>query len=332
MRYIKDLTQETLNILERIYKHSKYYQVRQRAHCIQLSYQGYSIVELMKIFQVSRNTIYNWFNSWESLRLVGLYNQRGRGRKKTFNAEQEEQIKQWVKETPKDLDKVQEKIEKTWGIPISKKTIKRVIKVLKMGWYRIQKRVSGEPIPEYYEMKVQELEELKKQEERGEIEIRYVDESGFCLIPYVPYAWQESSERIEIKSQLSPRLNVLGFLSKTNKLEAYTFNQSINSDVVIACLDDFCAKIQQKTVLVMDNSSIHQNHRLWEKEEEWKEKGLEIFFLPTYSPHLNLIENLWRFMKYKWLGCDAYENYSTLVNAVEEILINYGTKYTINFV
>lgn len=332
MRYIKDLTQETLNILERIYKHSKYYQVRQRAHCIQLSYQGYSIVELMKIFQVSRNTIYNWFNSWESSRLVGLYNQRGRGRKKTFNAEQEEQIKQWVKETPKDLNKVQEKIEKTWEIPISKKTIKRVIKFFKMGWYRIQKRVSGEPIPEYYDMKVQELEELKKQEERGEIEIRYVDESGFCLIPYVPYAWQASSERIEIKSQLSPRLNVLGFLSKTNKLEAYTFNKSINSDVVIACLDDFCGKIQKKTVLVMDNSSIHQNNQLWEKEAEWKEKGLEIFFLPTYSPHLNLIEILWRFIKYQWLECNAYENYSTLVNAVEEILINYGTKYTINFV
>lgn len=332
MRYIKDLTQETLSILERIYKHSKYYQVRQRAHCIQLSYQGYSIAELMKIFQVSRNTLYNWFNSWESSRLVGLYNQKGRGRKKTFNAEQEEQIKQWVKETPKDLDPVQEKIHSTWGIPISKKTIKRVIKFFKMGWYRIKKRVSGEAISEYYQMKVEELEELKEKEKRGEIEIRYVDESGFCLIPYVPYAWQETSARIEVKSQLSPRLNVLGFLSKTNELDAYTFQQSINSDVVIACIDDFCAKILKKTVLVMDNSSIHQNNRLWEKEDEWKQKGLEIFFLPTYSPHLNLIENLWRFMKYKWLGSNAYENYPILVNAVEEILINYGKKYTINFV
>ena len=37
MRYIYDLTQETLKLLKRIYRHSKYYQVRQRAHCIQLS-------------------------------------------------------------------------------------------------------------------------------------------------------------------------------------------------------------------------------------------------------------------------------------------------------
>ncbi len=52
MRYISDLTQETLKLLKRIYRHSKYYQVRQRAHCIQLSYQGYSIAELMRIFHL----------------------------------------------------------------------------------------------------------------------------------------------------------------------------------------------------------------------------------------------------------------------------------------
>ncbi len=43
MRYIKGLTKDTLKLLERIYQQSKYYQVRQRAHCIRLSYQGYKI-------------------------------------------------------------------------------------------------------------------------------------------------------------------------------------------------------------------------------------------------------------------------------------------------
>lgn len=332
MRYIQDLTPETLKLLELIYQRSKFYQVRQRAHCIKLSYQGYAIADLMKIFQVSRNTIYNWFNSWESSRLVGLYNKKGQGRQKTFKPEQERQIKKWAKETPKELEKVQEKIKKEWGTDVSKKTIKRILKFLKMKWCRIKKVVGGEPIAEFYEKKVKELEELKRREERGEIEIRYGDESGFCLIPYVPYAWQESSEKIEIKSQQSSRLNVLGFLNKFNELEAYTFTCSINSDIVIACIDQFCEKITKKTILVLDNASIHQNRWLWEKEAEWKRKGLEIFFLPTYSPHLNKIEILWRFIKYRWLKSEAYENYSTLIQSVEEILKNVGTEYTINFV
>lgn len=234
MRYIKGLTKETSLLLKRIYRQSKYYQVRQRTHCIQLSYEGYKISELSQIFKVSRNTIYNWFNNWESCGLVGLYNQAGQGRKKIFNNRQQEIIKQWVKETPKNLRIVQEKIKQQWGVTVSKDTIKRVIKFVQMGWYRIKRRVGGEAVPEFYTRKIKQLEELKQLEKTGKIEIRYVDETGFCLMPYIPYAWQERNHKIEVPSQKSRRLNVLGFLTRQNELEVYTFESSINSDVVIA--------------------------------------------------------------------------------------------------
>jgi transposase len=331
MRYIKGLSRETASLLKRIYQQSQYYQVRQRAHCIQLSYEGYQISELLNIFKVSRNTIYNWFNNWESFGLVGLYNHPGQGRRKIFKINQQKIIKEWVKETPKNLGLVQEKIKKQWELTVSKDTIKRVIKSIQMGWYRIKRRVGGEPVPEIYTRKVKELEKLVELERTGKIEIRYVDETGFCLIPYIPYAWQENNQKIVVKSQNSKRLNVLGFLTRENELEVYTFQCSINSDVVIACIDKFCEQLTKKTVLIMDNSAIHQNNFLWDKEEEWANKGLEIFFLPTYSPQLNIIEILWRFMKYQWLETNAYESYSTLVESVENILINFGTKYTINF-
>jgi hypothetical protein len=41
---------------------------------------------------------------------------------------------------------------------------------------------------------------------------------------------------------------------------------------------------------------------------------------------------LWRFIKYKWLESEDYESYLTLVEAVEKIINNFGTEYTINFV
>jgi hypothetical protein len=75
-----------------------------------------------------------------------------------------------------------------------------------MGWYRIKRRVGGEPVPEFYTRKVQELEKLKQQEKIGEIDLWYVDETGFCLIPYIPYAWQEKNQKIEVPSKLSKRL------------------------------------------------------------------------------------------------------------------------------
>ena len=221
MRYIIQVSQETLKILKRIEKESKYSQVRKRALCIQLSYDGWAIKELIKILKVSRNTIYNWFNDWEDYQLIGLYNRKGQGRKSKLNNQEKEIVKNWVKSSPKNLEKVKEKIEKEWGIEISKETIKRIIKEKKMGWHRVRKRVKGDPDPAEYQEKKKEIKELEEREKRGEIDIYYADESGFCLTAYLPYAWQERPEKIEIKTSKSQRLNVLGFLSKSNDLESY---------------------------------------------------------------------------------------------------------------
>lgn len=92
------------------------------------------------------------------------------GRKKLFNKEEEEQIKQWVLESPKNPKKVITKIKKEW----SKTTTSRIIKGNKINWRRIRKIVGEEPLSSFYQKKVVELEGLKKREEQGEIEIRYV--------------------------------------------------------------------------------------------------------------------------------------------------------------
>src|SRR6266498_1393216 len=53
-------------------------------------------------------------------------------------------------------------------------------------------------------------------------------------------------------------------------------------------------------------------------------------YLPSYAPELNLIEILWRFMKYYWLPFSAYTSFQRLSEAVAEILTRIGTDYTIN--
>ena len=331
MRFITRLAPETQQLLKTIEQKSKYYQVRYRAKSILLSYQGYKVSQIMLTFNVSRNTVYHWLNNWETEGLNGLYNSKGRGRKSILNHQQELKVKEWIKSHPKTLKLVQQQIKNEWGIKISKDTIKRLAKKKGMGWYRLKKRVKGQVSPELYQEKKRELEELKRGENEGKIDLYYGDESGFSLIPCLPYGWQDKGEKIEIKSTLSKRLNVLGFMKKNNELESYVFESSINSDVVIACIDNLSEKIKKETVLVMDNASIHQNKKFWEKEKEWQKKGLKIFFLPPYSPQLNKIEILWRFMKYKWLDNSCYNSYLDLVKGVENILINFGSKYTINF-
>ncbi|MEG4015797.1 MULTISPECIES: hypothetical protein [unclassified Microcoleus] len=79
---------------------------------------------------------------------------------------------------------------------------------------------------EYQDKKAQ-LEELKRLDDRGEIDLYYFDEAGFCWIPCVPYGWQNIGKYLAIPSRRQP-MNVLGIMNRNNYLETYVSSQSIN--------------------------------------------------------------------------------------------------------
>lgn len=331
MFVLREINPLSFKLLERIYRQSRHHQVRQRAHFLIMVSQRVKIEELMKIFNISYKTVYNWLNRWEYNGMLGLYNKPGRGRKRTFNSQQEEQIRDWTREEPRQSRKVVQKIKENWDIDISGDTIKRILKSLSMSWHRMRRCVRGEPDPVEYQEKQAKLIELKRLDDAGEINLYYLDETGFCLIPTVPYGWQNIGEYLSIDSSRSKRLNVLGIMNRKNHLETYVSTQSINSDVIVACIDAFFPQVDIATVMVVDRASIHTSAAVFERLEEWKERGLTIFELPAYSPELNLIEILWRFIKYEWIPINAYSSWEALVSSVEKILKEFGKNYVINF-
>ena len=178
---------------------------------------------------------------------------------------------------------------------------------------------------------MKQLCELLYLEERGYLQIYYGDESGFSLDPCIPYGWQPAGEYIKITPKKSKRLNVFGLLSKDNDLVAYSSTDTMNADLIMAFLDDFVGQITQKTVVVLDNATIHHSDEFQDKIAEWAQQDLHIFFLPTYSPHLNLIETLWRKIKYEWLKPHHYQSWDTLAKAVEDIILKVGKSLIIDF-
>ena len=82
---------------------------------------------------------------------------------------------------------------------------------------------------------------------------------------------------------------------------------------------------------MLDQASIHTSAINHEKETEWRENNVVLFWLPTYSSELNLIEILWRFMKFEWIELSAYESWLNLVKYVEKVLIGFGNEYVIDF-
>ena len=76
--------------------------------------------------------------------------------------------------------------------------------------------------------------------------------------------------------------------------------------------------------LVMDNA---RYQRCAAVIEYAREHGIELLFLPTYSPNLNLIERLWGFVKRKVLYSRYYENFTLFKTAINDCLRDVDSKY-----
>jgi len=63
----------------------------------------------------------------------------------------------------------------------------------------------------------------------------------------------------------------------------------------------------------------------------WERRGLCLFYLPRYSPHLNIVEILWRKLKYEWLRPEDYETTEGLFYTVWQVLAAVGNDLKINF-
>ncbi|KPH14778.1 transposase [Chryseobacterium sp. ERMR1:04] len=74
-------------------------------------------------------------------------------------------------------------------------------------------------------------------------------------------------------------------------------------------MKNFHFQILKQTVVVLDNARIHLAKKVKERIPYWEQRGLFLFFLPPYSPHLNIIERLWKELKSRWIKPDDYTSF-----------------------
>ena len=165
------------------------------------------------------------------------------------------------------------------------------------------------------------LRELHKAEARHEVAVVYVDECRFSRQAPVSYAWQRRGQPpVELPAMRgSGGHSVLGFW------------QALARGLFVLAVNDFCQTLDGPTVLVPDNASIHTAHLVRACHTEWAAKGLTVLFLPPYSPKLNHIELLWHRCKHYWIRPQDYATEQTLLQRLEYVLANVGSRYKITF-
>jgi transposase len=216
---------------------------------------------------------------------------------------------------------------------LSTHTLKRLLKSRDYAWKRMRRSSRSKRNEQDFQTAKAHLDKLRTAcgAADHEFDLIYFDWAGFSLPPCVPYAWQLRGETLETPSVHSPRLNVLGFLNLNGSFESYVFEGPISSEVLIKCFDDYCQRMKKPALIILDNAPIHTSASFESRIESWEEQGLYLLFLPPYCPELNLIEILWRKIKYEWLPVSAYQSFKDLSEALNEVLRGVGSKYQLSF-
>ena len=170
---------------------------------------------------------------------------------------------------------------------------------------------------------------LKSCAARGEIRLKYLDESGFCLWSSASYSYIKVGKQKKIRQskRRGKHLNILGIYEPDPSFNYAASLGSIKKESLVKILDkeaEEAAKIRRKTaaetVMVLDNYSLHKTYLVRDKEKEWEAQGLYLFFLPPDSSELNLIEGEWHQIKSHEISGRMFEDEYELVQAVKKSL------------
>jgi len=184
---------------------------------------------------------------------------------------------------------------------------------------------------EVYRHKREILGELENLSENQSIDLYYGDESRVSVEPCIPYGWQFADEEVFMPTQKGGGVNCFALLTRGNQCLIETSEQNINSRFIFERLETFSMKLKKPAVIVLDNARIHISKIIKERIKVWQQRGLYIFYLPRYSPHLNIVETLWRKLKYEWLSPTDYQSKENLFYQIRLALTAVGSSLFIRF-
>jgi transposase len=148
--------------------------------------------------------------------------------------------------------------------------------------------------------------------------VYFVDAAHFVHAPFLGFLWCFC--RVFIKAPSGrQRFNVLGAVNAVSQQVLTVCNDSyINATTVCELLKKMAERHAGAAVTVVMDNARYQRCKLVQTCAQ--QLGIEIIYLPTYSPNLNLIERLWKFVKKQVLYGRYYSTFSQFTQAISDCL------------
>lgn len=163
-----------------------------------------------------------------------------------------------------------------------------------------------------------EIQPRLDEAQAGKRAVFFVDAAHFVLSAFLGFLW--SATRIFIQAPSGrQRFNVLGALNAiTHEIITVTNDTYITAESVCALLEKLANHYTSIPVSIfLDNARYQRCALVMEKANSLH---IELCFLPSYSPNLNLIERVWKFVKKKCLYSQYYEKFPAFKLAISKCL------------
>jgi transposase len=292
--------------------------IRRKLMAVRMHGLGVPHAKIAGTLNVSDDTITNYMKLYRDEGLAGLVEDRYYKPTSSIDAFLG-QIELSFIETPvATASEGAERIESISGVRLSDSQARRIMVKLGMK-FRKCAAVPGKADPQMqFEFLQEELLPRLEEARKGQRRVFFVDAAHFVLGAFLGMIW--SFTRIFVPSGCGrQRYNVLGAVeTRDHDFVSVRTSGSINADTVCELLRNLDkAYPGEEITLVMDNARYQRNKKVFAEAEEY---GIELLFLPPYSPNLNLIERVWRLTKTKSLRNRYFENFAKFRTTIDEFI------------
>jgi transposase len=230
---------------------------------------------------------------------------------------------------PRTVAEAQQAIQEQTGLERSPTQIQAFLKRLGMKCRKVGyvpgHAATPEKQAEQETFKTQQLEPRLAEAAAGKRRVLFMDAAHFVLGAYLSMVW--CFTRLFIASPSGrQRFNVLGAVDAVTK-EIFTVTNEtyINAESVCLLLTQIAARYAgERITIVLDNARYQKCELVFQHAARL---GVELLYLPSYSPHLNLIERFWRYVRKECLYAKYYPKFDGFKQALTERIQNAHTKH-----
>ena len=281
---------------------------------------------------VSRTTAWRWRQTYQAEGLSAVLTRAVPERASALLPQAQTLAEDFRQQPPHTVAEAAERIAQRTGVRRGLTQVRWFLRhTLGLRWRRAAavpcppKQTLAEHVQTQAAFRDSQLEPVLAAARAGQGQLLFVDAAHFVLGSFLCCLW--TTVRVFLKAASGrQRYNVLGaWNAVTNTLTAVTNTDYVNATTVCELLQKIAAQgLVGPITLVLDNARYQRCHLV---QDLAAQLGIQLLFLPSYSPNLNLIERLWKFVRSEALNGHYHADFTAFRAAIDQCLAEIETKH-----